>query len=228
MMLDALTGLLRSQPLQYSVLAGEKHLHRTLPLPKRRPQASRLSVSLDILEYYRIFRYILILFCTFPMTESFHWSRLRQGSTECPKLDKAFPRFNRLHCRPSGDIKQCSKQWTSNNINEWLWVSLSDLNVDLTVPWDIPGHLNLVQLLVQSNPIPVQPPRETSLERTERTERTTGRHGPPGLCRLWWKTGLCCLLNPAVRCLSELFELSDHMQHEKHVKTHVKTINPKT
>ena len=108
--------------------------------------------------------------------------------------------------------------------SEWLWVTLS---VDLTVPWDIPdipGHSNLVQLLVQSNPIPVQPPRETSLERTERTERTTGRHrpqaatgrqGPPGLCRLWWKAGRCCLLNPAVRCLSELFELSDHMQHEK-------------
>lgn len=166
------------------------------------------------------------------MTESFHWSRLRQGSTECPKLDKAFPRFNRLHCRPSGDIKQCSKQWTSNNINEWLWVTLSWVTWTLTLP--CPGTSRDTRILCSSwsNPIPVQPPRETCHwnEQNEQNERlaATGRQGPPGLCRLWWKTGLCCLLNPAVRCLSELFELSDHMQHEKHVKTHVKTINPKT
>lgn len=58
-------------------------------------------------------------------------------------------------------------------------MTLSDLNVDLTVPWDIPGHSNLVQLLVQSHPGPT-PQGDLSLERTERTERTTGRHGPPG------------------------------------------------
>ena len=117
------------------------------------------------------------------MTESFHWSRLRQGSTECPKLDKAFPRFNRLHCCPSGDIKQCSKQWTSNNMNEWLWVSLSDSECWPYRALGHPGTLESCAALgpIQSHPGPTP---QGDVIGTNRTNRTNDWPPRAARCRL--------------------------------------------
>ena len=123
----------------------------------------------------------MILFCSFPaMTElSFHWSRLRQGSTECPKLDKAFPRcFNAstdFTARRYQNYETMNSEWTLNEL--WMnseyseWLERWPYHARTVTPYS-----NHFESSASAPSHPSHPP-DLSLERTERTERTTGHVG---------------------------------------------------